>query len=449
MAEQTVTPQRVRDILSSFLYDSEKRPHPTSPEKLTSPDSTKTPPRQRGSPSESPGFDAVSPEVASNRRTFASFLKRVETFSPITWFAKPPELSPLVCSRFGWENNEYDMLHCTACSAHLCGTMPTKSDAATYHKACEELQNKLLTAHEKFCTLAVNPCPEAFLKVGLHDVEDLRQSFLQRVAALRRCAQHLPDLAYTQLETWGFAESHAAKFCAEENMSETDTPTQVITLAFTGWTVREGNQQIIVCSLCRRQVGLWNFTPAHSRTIANGNGKAAEEEDEDSSGDSGPLSKLRKIEPQPQLDPVGSHHTWCPWVALRMPSEDAMTLLPIPDNTPQAPSTPCSSSPPCLTPTPTTPQTPPVQPDGGSPGQGGGDAGRVLCQKQPAWVLVVRLVAPGLLSQSRRLVQQVKQSSIVEGLHCIRKVLKAWSSPDSEKKAADLSNLSSLSQSPS
>lgn len=35
----------------------------------------------------------------------------------------------------------------------------------------------------------------------------------------------------------GFAESHAAKFCAEENMSETDTPTQVITLAFTGWTL--------------------------------------------------------------------------------------------------------------------------------------------------------------------------------------------------------------------
>ena len=36
----------------------------------------------------------------------------------------------------------------------------------------------------------------------------------------------------------GFAESHAAKFCAEENLSETDTPTQVITLAFTGWTLR-------------------------------------------------------------------------------------------------------------------------------------------------------------------------------------------------------------------
>ena len=35
----------------------------------------------------------------------------------------------------------------------------------------------------------------------------------------------------------GFAESHAAKFCAEENMSEADTPTQVITLAFTGWTL--------------------------------------------------------------------------------------------------------------------------------------------------------------------------------------------------------------------
>jgi hypothetical protein len=26
-------------------------------------------------------------------------------------------------------------------------------------KACDELKEKLLNAHEKFCTLAVNPCP--------------------------------------------------------------------------------------------------------------------------------------------------------------------------------------------------------------------------------------------------------------------------------------------------
>ena len=107
-------------------------------------------------------------------------------------------------------------------------------------------------------------------------------------------------------------------------------------------------------------------------------------------------------EPQNELDPISSHHSWCPWTALRVPSEDAMTLLPsTPDTTPTTtcPSTPSS---------PSQSGRAQVEGEGSSPG-GGGDAGKMLAQKQPAWVLVVRLVAPGLLSQSRRLVQQVKQ----------------------------------------
>ena len=112
-------------------------------------------------------------------------------------------------------------------------------------------------------------------------------------------------------------------------------------------------------------------------------------------------------EQQSQMDPISSHHAWCPWTALRVPSEDAMTLLPT-SNTSTPPSSPSPSSPSSST----TPQPSTASPRGAwsSPGGGGGgDAGRLLSQKQPAWVLVVRLVAPGLLSQSRRLVQQVKQ----------------------------------------
>jgi hypothetical protein len=44
-------------------------------------------------------------------------------------------------------------------------------------------------------------------------------------------------------------------------------------------------------------------------------------------------------------------------------------------------------------------------------GEGSGVAGH----KQPAWVLAVRQVAPGLLSQSRRLVHKVRQVSVVAG----------------------------------
>ena len=51
-----------------------------------------------------------------------------------------------------------------------------------------------------------------------------------------------------------------------------------------------------MCSLCRRQVGLWNYTPAGARSASNGSHVGGDtEHDEDGSGDSGPPSKLRKI----------------------------------------------------------------------------------------------------------------------------------------------------------
>ena len=60
----------------------------------------------------------------------------------------------------------------------------------------------------------------------------------------------------------------------------------------------KSNPQIVQCTMCRRQVGLWNFRPAGARPAANGNQGSQDEHqdvDVDSTGDSAPPSKMRKI----------------------------------------------------------------------------------------------------------------------------------------------------------
>lgn len=46
----------------------------------------------------------------------------------ITWFGKPPVLSPIQCAKYGWVNIESDMLLCKVCRAVICATLPVNFD---------------------------------------------------------------------------------------------------------------------------------------------------------------------------------------------------------------------------------------------------------------------------------------------------------------------------------
>ena len=46
----------------------------------------------------------------------------------ITWFGKPPVLSPIQCAKYGWVNIESDMLQCKICRAVICATLPVNFD---------------------------------------------------------------------------------------------------------------------------------------------------------------------------------------------------------------------------------------------------------------------------------------------------------------------------------
>eukprot|EP00795_Rhopilema_esculentum_P002181 gene2181-17772_t len=57
--------------------------------------------------------------------TLTKFLK------PSTWTAKPVELSPLHCSRYGWMNGDNDELVCVTCKAALNAGLPDNWDNET------------------------------------------------------------------------------------------------------------------------------------------------------------------------------------------------------------------------------------------------------------------------------------------------------------------------------
>ena len=50
---------------------------------------------------------------------FEQFQQRVATFAIETWYGKPYEINPLVCSRFGFVNNSDDLITCQNCRKGL------------------------------------------------------------------------------------------------------------------------------------------------------------------------------------------------------------------------------------------------------------------------------------------------------------------------------------------
>jgi len=86
--------------------------------------------------------------------------KRLVTFQASTYYAKPPCLSPLFCSRFGWENADTDMLVCTSCSAALAITLNSKLSANTYDKLCQAYRNKIVSCHAPSCPFRLSSTEE-------------------------------------------------------------------------------------------------------------------------------------------------------------------------------------------------------------------------------------------------------------------------------------------------
>ncbi|PKI47668.1 uncharacterized protein LOC116192523 isoform X1 [Punica granatum] len=88
-------------------------------------------------------------------------LRRLATFSPSNWFAKPKRASSLACARRGWINVDWDKIECESCGASLRynSKAPSEADAAD-----EDFAELLDGGHRVGCPWRENSCPESLVQ---------------------------------------------------------------------------------------------------------------------------------------------------------------------------------------------------------------------------------------------------------------------------------------------
>ncbi|XP_009202122.1 nuclear-interacting partner of ALK isoform X4 [Papio anubis] len=184
------TPQKIRQLIDEGIAPEEGG--------VDAKNTSATSQSVNGSPqAEQPSLESTSKEA---------FFSRVETFSSLKWAGKPPELSPLVCAKYGWVTVECDMLKCSSCQAFLCASLQPAFDFDRYKQRCAELKKALCTAHEKFCFWPDSPSPDRFGMLPLDEPAILVSEFLDRFQSLCHLDLQLPSLRPEDLKTMCLTE---------------------------------------------------------------------------------------------------------------------------------------------------------------------------------------------------------------------------------------------------
>ncbi|KAM8972147.1 zinc finger C3HC-type protein 1 [Pelodytes ibericus] len=258
------TPGKVRDLINEGIVsgDTDARKETTAPAE------------------ENNGFEASPDTNVTETTSKDAFFSRVETFSSLTWAGKPPELSPLICAKFGWSNVESDMLKCSSCSAYICASLQPSLDINKYKERCVELQEALRTAHKKFCFWPDSPCPDHFWDLLVTEPSSVLNDFVERFQNLCNLELQLPSLKPEDLKSMDLTEETVSlllgliddemkpKETVENNACSLATDSlhvhiSACILALCGWNSSPSSQSlllsIICCPRCLRKVGLWGF----------------------------------------------------------------------------------------------------------------------------------------------------------------------------------------------
>jgi hypothetical protein len=254
------------------------------------------------------------------------YLRRVQTFRPAVWFAKPPGLRPVDCARRGWTCVGVDTLECESCKARLLFAVPPTASNDDAKKLATMTQPKLDQNHEPSCGWRGTTCPASVARFPRVPDTILRVEFRERRDALLEL-EHVPEvcaITHSAGEDDGrgtaisgrFAPAAVARRLARLATSATSVETDLSTksssreislsparlraataLALCGWTVakREASSEtkvdatlaaspawspsprrgarrasldgkvtgsILRCALCDAKAATWNFADA-------------------------------------------------------------------------------------------------------------------------------------------------------------------------------------------
>uniref|UniRef100_A0A8C4LIZ3 Zinc finger C3HC-type containing 1 n=1 Tax=Equus asinus TaxID=9793 RepID=A0A8C4LIZ3_EQUAS len=342
------TPQKIRQLIDEGIAPEEGGAEAKD-------DAAATFQSVNGSPqAEQPPLESTSKEA---------FFSRVETFSSLKWAGKPPELSPLICAKYGWVTVECDMLKCSSCQAFLCASLQPAFDFDRYKERCAELKKALCTAHEKFCFWPDSPSPDRFGMLPLDEPAVLVSEFLDRFQSLCHLDLQLPSLRPEDLKTMCLTEDkislllHLLEDELDHRTDERKTATKLgsdmqvhvtaCILSLCGWACSSSLEpmqlSLITCSQCMRKVGLWGFQQIESSMtdldvsfgltaslIPGPEGRPerfplvpesprrmmTRSQDATFSPGSEQDTSSRSF-----FDPTSQHRDWCPWVNITLDKE--------------------------------------------------------------------------------------------------------------------------------
>ncbi|KAL4226540.1 Nuclear-interacting partner of ALK [Mactra antiquata] len=179
---------------------------------------------------------------------------------PLTWFAKPIDLSPLMCAMYGWKNIDKDILQCVNCKVFLSGELSKPTDATLYRESCNALKKNLVVSHDRLCKWQLNPCPDSLVNIPCHDREELLKQFQKRSTSLQHSS--IPNINYNTMENYDMTEEkllNLVRDLHEHDTSNDDRSSMVDICALCGWCTSESLKDVLKCEYCQRKIGLWNF----------------------------------------------------------------------------------------------------------------------------------------------------------------------------------------------